>query len=47
VKKYFNVAGTLTAATKSYCDDVRKGAFPADEHYYHILEGEEEKFKDR
>jgi 3-methyl-2-oxobutanoate hydroxymethyltransferase len=45
VKKYCNVAGTVTAAIKAYCDDVRKGAFPGDEHCYRMLDGEEEKFQ--
>ena len=45
VKKYCDVAGMVTNAMRSYCDDVRKGAFPAEEHCYHMLEGEEEKFK--
>ncbi len=45
VKKYCDVAGMVTNAMRSYCDDVRKGEFPADEHCYHMLEGEEEKFK--
>ncbi len=44
VKKYCDVAGMVTNAMRSYCDDVRKGEFPADEHCYHMLEGEEEKF---
>ncbi|HEY9593900.1 MAG TPA: 3-methyl-2-oxobutanoate hydroxymethyltransferase, partial [Spirochaetia bacterium] len=39
VKKYCDVAGMVTNAMRSYCDDVRKGEFPADEHCYHMLEG--------
>jgi len=44
VKKYCNVAGVVTEAMKAYCSDVRGGAFPAEEHCYRMLEGEEEKF---
>jgi 3-methyl-2-oxobutanoate hydroxymethyltransferase len=44
VKKYCNVAELVTNAMKEYCEDVRKGAFPAEEHCYHMLEGEEPKF---
>jgi 3-methyl-2-oxobutanoate hydroxymethyltransferase len=40
VKKYADVAGVVTAAMKAYVADVKKGAFPADEHCYHMLEGE-------
>jgi 3-methyl-2-oxobutanoate hydroxymethyltransferase len=45
VKKYCNVAEVVTNAMKSYCADVRTGAFPEEEHCYHMLEGEEGKFK--
>ncbi len=44
VKKYCNVAETVTRAMKSYCDDVRRAVFPAEDHCYRMLEGEEEKF---
>jgi 3-methyl-2-oxobutanoate hydroxymethyltransferase len=44
VKKYCNVAETVTEAMKAYCADVRGGAFPAEEHCYRMLDGEEEKF---
>jgi 3-methyl-2-oxobutanoate hydroxymethyltransferase len=46
VKKYCNVAETVTNAMRAYCADVRQGAFPAEEHCYRMLEGEEPKFKD-
>ena len=45
VKKYCNVAEIIIEGMKSYCADVRSGGFPSDEHCYHMLEGEEEKFK--
>ena len=44
VKKYADLAGVSTAALTEYVKDVRAGAFPADEHCYHMLEGEHEKF---
>ncbi len=44
VKKYCNVAEVVTSAMKAYCEDVRKSAFPAEEHCYRMFEGEEEKF---
>jgi 3-methyl-2-oxobutanoate hydroxymethyltransferase len=44
VKKYANVAEIVTNAIKSYCAEVRAGQFPQDEHCYHMLEGEHEKF---
>lgn len=34
VKKYADLASVLTAAAKAYRDDVRSGAFPADEHVF-------------
>ena len=40
VKKYADVAGIVTAAMTSYVRDVKTGTFPADEHCYHMLEGE-------
>jgi 3-methyl-2-oxobutanoate hydroxymethyltransferase len=45
VKKYADVAGVVTAAMKAYVQDVRRGAFPADEHCYHMLEGEKQKWQ--
>jgi len=47
VKKYCNVAEGVINAMKQYCRDVRSGIFPGDEHCYRMLEGEEEKFKER
>lgn len=44
VKKYANVAEIETNAFKEYVQDVKTGAFPADEHCYHILKGKEEEF---
>jgi 3-methyl-2-oxobutanoate hydroxymethyltransferase len=46
VKKYADVAAVVTGAMKEYVADVRKGSFPAEEHCYHMLEGEEAKFRD-
>jgi len=45
VKKYADVAGVVTAAMKAYVQDVKTGAFPADEHCYHMLEGEKQKWQ--
>lgn len=45
VKKYADVAGIVTAAMKAYVQDVKGGAFPADEHCYHMLEGEKQKWQ--
>ncbi len=45
VKKYADVAGVVTGAMKAYVQDVKKGAFPADEHCYHMLEGEQAKWE--
>ena len=44
VKKYCDVATIITDAMKAYCTDVRKGKFPEDQHCYHMIEGEKEKF---
>jgi hypothetical protein len=30
---------------KAYVQDVKKGTFPADEHCYHMLEGEKPKWE--
>jgi len=46
VKKYTNVAEVITNGMKDYVKDVKAKSFPADEHCYHMLEGEEEKFKE-
>jgi 3-methyl-2-oxobutanoate hydroxymethyltransferase len=46
VKKYCNVAEIVTQAMREYCDEVRAGSFPQDEHCYTMLSGEEEKFLD-
>ena len=44
VKKYANIAEAITTAMRDYVNDVKTSAFPADEHCYHMLKGEEEKF---
>jgi len=46
VKKYANIAQVITNAMKEYVKDVKAVSFPGDEHCYHMLEGENEKFKD-
>jgi 3-methyl-2-oxobutanoate hydroxymethyltransferase len=44
VKKYCNVAEVVTTAMKQYVAEVRAGKFPQDDHCYHMLAGEKEKF---
>ena len=44
VKRYCNVAEPIIQAMKDYCDDVRDGRFPGEEHCYRMVEGEYEKF---
>jgi len=44
VKKYANVAESVIKAMAAYCDEVRHLKFPADDHVYRMIEGEEEKF---
>lgn len=44
VKKYCNVAEMVIKAMAEYCEDVRTGKFPGDEHCYRMIEGEESKF---
>ncbi len=46
VKKYANVAQVVTDALSAYIKDVKAGTFPADEHCYHMLKGEKEKFEE-
>jgi len=46
VKKYANVADVVTNALAEYVKEVKSGGFPTDEHCYHMLKGEDEKFKD-
>jgi len=46
VKKYADVAGVVTTAMKAYVADVREGAFPQEEHCYHMLEGQEAGFRE-
>ena len=45
VKQYANVAEVVTNALRAYVEDVRNGVFPLDEHCYHMIQGEEEKFR--
>jgi 3-methyl-2-oxobutanoate hydroxymethyltransferase len=44
VKKYCNVAEVIIKAMSEYCEEVRSGDFPGNEHCYHMIEGEESKF---
>jgi len=46
VKKYCNVAEVVTKAMRSYVTDVKAGAFPGDEHCYHMLKDEAGGFDD-
>lgn len=43
VKKYCDVAQVYIDAVSAYIKDVKAKTFPADEHCYHIIKGEEEK----
>ena len=45
VKKFANVAKVTTDALSAYVEEVKSGEFPKDEHCYHMLNGEEEKFE--
>ena len=47
VKKYCNVTEVITNAMKAYCEDVRAGKFPGEEHCYRMIEGEHAKFMAR
>ncbi len=45
VKKYCNIAETITKAMSDYVADVRSGRFPDDDQYcYKMIAGEEDKF---
>jgi 3-methyl-2-oxobutanoate hydroxymethyltransferase len=44
VKKYCNVAEVVTSAMKEYVAEVRAGQFPEDDHCYHMISGQKEKF---
>lgn len=44
VKKLGNVAEVVTKAMRDYCEEIRNGTFPGDEHCYRMIEGEEAKF---
>jgi len=46
VKRYCNVAEVVTEAMRAYVADVKSGAFPADEHCYHMLKDEAGGFGD-
>jgi len=44
VKKYANIAQVITDAMRAYITDVKEGRFPEDDHCYHMLSSEAEKF---
>jgi 3-methyl-2-oxobutanoate hydroxymethyltransferase len=44
VKRYCSVSDIIIQAMKEYCEDVRTGRFPGEEHCYRMVEGEYEKF---
>ena len=44
VKKYGQVAEMITGAMQAYCDEVRQGKFPTEDHCYRMLAGEDQKF---
>ncbi len=46
VKKYADVASVVTDAIRSYGEEVRSGAFPAEKHCYRMVEGEYPKFQE-
>ena len=46
VKKYGKVAEMVTEAMRAYCEDVRQGIFPEEEHCYRMLPGEDKKFNE-
>jgi 3-methyl-2-oxobutanoate hydroxymethyltransferase len=45
VKKYSNVAEVITNAMKAYVSEVKGETFPTDQHCYHMLSGEKERFE--
>ena len=44
VKKYCNVAEIVTNDMKIYCEKIRTGQFPKEDHCYRVIQWEEEKF---
>ena len=44
-KRYANVGELILKALREFCDDVRTGRFPAEEHSFFMKEGELEKLK--
>lgn len=46
VKKYCDVAKIYTDAFKAYIKDVKVQTFPEDQHCYHIIKGEEDRFEE-
>ena len=46
VRKYANLADTISRAFEAYAGEVRNGTFPEKEHTYSMVEGEYEKLED-
>ena len=46
VRKYANLADTISRAFEAYAGEVRNGAFPEKQHTYGMVEGEYEKLED-
>lgn len=44
VKRYCNLADVIIKGMSEYCEEVRTGKFPGEEHCYRMVEGEEVKF---
>lgn len=45
VKKYADLAGTITSAFRAYIEDVRNSVFPGPEHGYSVLKQERDAFE--
>jgi 3-methyl-2-oxobutanoate hydroxymethyltransferase len=44
VKKYADVAQVIINAMREYCEEVRQGEFPTDDHCYRMIQGERNKY---
>ena len=47
VKEFANVAGVIRAALDEYVTDVRRGAFPAEQHTYGMPDAERQRFEEQ
>ena len=47
VKEYANVASVIRAALDEYVTDVRRGAFPAEQHTYGMPDAERQRFEEQ